>query len=397
MPAARPRQRPRAQAPRPRSSPIASRRSAKCRATRPSAGLGKGHLVREIDALDGVMGRAADAAGIQFRVLNRRKGPAVQGPRAQADRKLYRRAMQALVARDPEPDRRRRRSGRGSSPTPAPSPASSSPTAARIACRAVVLTTGTFLRGMIHLGDQRTPAGRFGDPPSVSLAQSLDAAGFALGRLKTGTPPRLDGATIDWDRLEIQHGDPEPEFFSSLTTAAHGAAASLPHHPHDGRDPSHHPGGFAPFRRLFRRDIRPGPALLSVDRGQGDPLRRPRQPPDLSRARGRRRPDRLSERHFDLAAGRDAGRARGAPFPGSSAPASCAPAMRSNMIISIRAGSTRRSRRAGSGASSSPGRSTARPATRRRRRKGRSPGSTRRARPAGRRPRPSTAPNPTSA
>src|SRR6185437_8239005 len=87
-----------------------------------------------------------------------------------------------------------------------------------LACRAAVLTTGTFLRGMIHLGDQRTPAGRFGDPPSVSLARSLDAAGFSLGRLKTGTPPRLDGATIDWGGLEIQHGDPEPEFFSAMTT-----------------------------------------------------------------------------------------------------------------------------------------------------------------------------------
>ena len=190
-------------------------------------GLGKGHLVREIDALDGVMGRAADAAGIQFRVLNRRKGPAVQGPRAQADRKLYRRAMQDLVAETPNL-------------TVVEGEAASIVSEAgavtgialadgrMIACSAVVLTTGTFLRGMIHLGDQRTPAGRFGDPPSVSLAQSLDAAGFSLARLKTGTPPRLDGATIDWDRLEIQHGDPEPEFFSSLTTGL--TAPQLPCH-----------------------------------------------------------------------------------------------------------------------------------------------------------------------
>ena len=190
-------------------------------------GLGKGHLVREIDALDGVMGRAADAAGIQFRVLNRRKGPAVQGPRAQADRKLYRRAMQALVAETPNltvvEGEAARIVSEGGAVTGVELADGRS-----IACPAVVLTTGTFLRGMIHLGDQRTPAGRFGDPPSVSLAQSLDAAGFSLGRLKTGTPPRLDGSTIDWDRLEIQHGDPEPEFFSSLTTGL--TAPQLPCH-----------------------------------------------------------------------------------------------------------------------------------------------------------------------
>ncbi len=190
-------------------------------------GLGKGHLVREIDALDGVMARAADAAGIQFRVLNRRKGPAVQGPRAQADRKLYRRAMQHLVGETAnlsvvEGEAARIQSDAGSVTGIELADGRS------IACGAVVLTTGTFLRGMIHLGDQRTPAGRFGDPPSVSLAQSLDAAGFALGRLKTGTPPRLDGTTIDWDQLEIQLGDPEPEFFSSMTTAV--TAPQLPCH-----------------------------------------------------------------------------------------------------------------------------------------------------------------------
>ncbi len=181
-------------------------------------GLGKGHLVREIDALDGVMARAADKAGIQFRVLNRRKGPAVQGPRAQADRRLYRRAMQELVAETAnltvvEGEAAGVRSGAGAVT------GVDLADGRTIACRAVVLTTGTFLRGIIHLGDQRTPAGRFGDPPSLALARSLDAAGFALGRLKTGTPPRLDGTTIDWAQLEIQHGDPEPEFFSSLTTA----------------------------------------------------------------------------------------------------------------------------------------------------------------------------------
>ncbi len=190
-------------------------------------GLGKGHLVREIDALDGVMARAADQAGIQFRVLNRRKGPAVQGPRAQADRKLYRRAMQDLVAATPnltlvEGEAARILSEAGAVIGVALADGRT------IACRAVVLTTGTFLRGVIHLGDQRTPAGRFGDQPSVELAHSLDAAGFALARLKTGTPPRLDGSTIDWERLEVQNGDPEPEFFSSLTTAL--TAPQLPCH-----------------------------------------------------------------------------------------------------------------------------------------------------------------------
>src|SRR5271166_1471912 len=190
-------------------------------------GLGKGHLVREIDALDGAMARAADAAGIQFRVLNRRKGPAVQGPRAQADRKLYRRAMQELIAETPNLSVVEGEAARILSEAGAVTGVELAD-GRILASRAVVLTTGTFLRGVIHLGDQRTPAGRFGDRPSVELARSLDAAGFALARLKTGTPPRLDGSTIDWERLEVQNGDPEPEFFSSLTTAV--SAPQLPCH-----------------------------------------------------------------------------------------------------------------------------------------------------------------------
>ncbi|MBV8441065.1 MAG: tRNA uridine-5-carboxymethylaminomethyl(34) synthesis enzyme MnmG, partial [Hyphomicrobiales bacterium] len=190
-------------------------------------GLGKGHLVREIDALDGLMARAADAAGIQFRVLNRRKGPAVQGPRAQADRGLYRRAMQALIADaanlmvvEGEAARILSEAGAVTGVELADGRV--------IPCRAAVLTTGTFLRGVIHLGETRTPAGRYGDRPSISLAQSLDAAGFALARLKTGTPPRLDRATIDFASLEIQPGDDPPEFFSYRTTAP--AAPQLPCH-----------------------------------------------------------------------------------------------------------------------------------------------------------------------
>jgi len=179
-------------------------------------GLGKGHLVREIDALDGLMARAADAAGIQFRVLNKRKGPAVQGPRAQADRKLYRLAMQDLIESTPnldvveaEASRFVVDEGRIASLELADG--------RRLKCRSLVITTGTFLRGMIHLGDQRTPAGRVGNAPSIALAECLDAIGFTLGRLKTGTPPRLDGATIDYSALEIQWGDDPPEPFSALT------------------------------------------------------------------------------------------------------------------------------------------------------------------------------------
>ena len=179
-------------------------------------GLGKGQLVREIDALDGLMGRVADAAGIQFRLLNRSKGPAVRGPRAQADRRLYRRAMieateatenltivetevvDLLVADDQV--------------------LGVSTSVGDFTSAAVVLASGTFLGGVIHLGDERIPAGRMGDPPALALARRLRALGFPVGRLKTGTPPRLDGRTIAWSRLEPQWGDDEPEPFSTLTT-----------------------------------------------------------------------------------------------------------------------------------------------------------------------------------
>ncbi len=179
-------------------------------------GLGKGHLVREIDALDGLMGRVADAAGIQFRLLNRRKGPAVRGPRTQADRRLYRETMQAAI-RDHENlavvegaagdllftgDRLsgvRLEDGRG------------------LQCAAVVLTAGTFLRGLIHIGEKRIPAGRAGEAPCAGLSATLARIGLALGRLKTGTPPRLDGKTIDWASVEMQKADDEPVPFSFLT------------------------------------------------------------------------------------------------------------------------------------------------------------------------------------
>ncbi len=190
-------------------------------------GLGKGHLVREIDALDGLMPRAADEAGIQFRVLNRRKGPAVQGPRAQADRGLYRRAMQALIRSTANLKVVESEAARVLSDGGAVTGVELADGRA-LACRAVVITTGTFLRGVIHLGQSRTPAGRFGDPASVALARSLGEAGFALARLKTGTPPRLDRDTIDWASLEVQLGDDPPEFFSYRTMTA--AAAQMPCH-----------------------------------------------------------------------------------------------------------------------------------------------------------------------
>jgi tRNA uridine 5-carboxymethylaminomethyl modification enzyme len=180
-------------------------------------GLAKGHLVREIDALDGVMGRAIDRAGIQFRLLNRSKGPAVRGPRAQADRKLYRCAMAELLAEQPGLD-----IVEGAAEDLA---LAGDGTLAGlmledgrlISAGRVVITTGTFLGGLIHIGAEKIPAGRVGEAPSHGLSQTLRRAGFALGRLKTGTPPRLDGRTIDWAGLEVQQGDDPPLPFSFLT------------------------------------------------------------------------------------------------------------------------------------------------------------------------------------
>jgi len=180
-------------------------------------GLGKGHLVREIDALDGLMGRVADAAGIQFRLLNRRKGPAVRGPRAQADRRHYKTAMQAVLAAVAGLDIVAEavadllvEDGRVTGVV--------TTGGRRIAAGRVVLTTGTFLRGRIHLGERSWPAGRLGEAPAIGLAETLQRQGFGLGRLKTGTPPRLDGRSIDWAGLQIQPGDAKPAPFSVLTS-----------------------------------------------------------------------------------------------------------------------------------------------------------------------------------
>lgn len=181
-------------------------------------GLGKGHLVREVDALDGLIGRMADQAGIQFRMLNRSKGPAVRGPRAQIDRKLYRQAMQRALAETPnltviegEAVDLHLVQGRVAGVEMGDG--------RRFACGAVVVTTGTFLRGVMFIGDQRTEGGRVGDAAAVPLAHRLRDLGLRIGRLKTGTPARLDGRSIDWSGLEIQPGDDQPEPFSFLTPA----------------------------------------------------------------------------------------------------------------------------------------------------------------------------------
>jgi len=179
-------------------------------------GLGKGHLVREVDALDGLMGRVADAGGIQFRMLNRKKGPAVRGPRTQTDRKLYAAAMQAAITAtanlsviEGEADDLLTANDRV--------------TGIRLAdgrelrAGAVVITTGTFLRGLIHLGEKNWPAGRIDEAPALGLSKAFERIGFTLGRLKTGTPPRLDGKTIDWSAVEMQSADDPPEPFSVMT------------------------------------------------------------------------------------------------------------------------------------------------------------------------------------
>jgi tRNA uridine 5-carboxymethylaminomethyl modification enzyme len=179
-------------------------------------GLGKGHLVREVDALDGLMGRVADAGGIQFRMLNRRKGPAVRGPRAQADRKLYAAAMQAAILEtanlgviEGEAGELLVKEGRVFGVRLADG--------RELSAGVVVITTGTFLRGLIHLGEKNWPAGRIGEAPALGLSASFERAGFTLRRLKTGTPPRLDGTTIDWSAVEMQPGDDPPEPFSVMT------------------------------------------------------------------------------------------------------------------------------------------------------------------------------------
>ena len=180
-------------------------------------GLAKGHLVREIDALDGIMARATDQAGIQFRILNRSKGPAVRGPRAQADRKLYRQAVQTLLAEQAGLEIREAAADGIELGVDGRIQALICGNGERIPCRTLVLTTGTFLRGVIHIGTTQQAAGRVGEAPAVALAKTLANLGFRMGRLKTGTPPRLDGRTIDWAGLERQPGENPPPPMSFLT------------------------------------------------------------------------------------------------------------------------------------------------------------------------------------
>lgn len=179
-------------------------------------GLGKGHLVREIDALDGVMGRVIDRSGIQFRMLNASKGPAVRGPRAQADRRLYREAMQDILGHYPNLTLVQGAADDLVLADDGSIAGVKTLEGKSYSCRAVVLTTGTFLRGLIHRGEETRPAGRVGEEPTIGLAQTLERLAFPLGRLKTGTPARLDGRTINWDILEEQKGDENPAPFSYL-------------------------------------------------------------------------------------------------------------------------------------------------------------------------------------
>ncbi len=220
-------------------------------------GIGKGHLVREIDALGGVMGEAADAAGIQFRLLNRSKGPAVQGPRAQTDRKLYRAAVQAHLAGQSglevcaaAVEDLRVEAGRVTGVILGD--------ARHVRAAAVVLTTGTFLRGLIHIGEKQIPAGRHGEAASSGLSATLEGAGFVLRRLKTGTPPRIDGRTVDWDRVVVQNGDDDPIFFSSLTERA--IIRQIPCHITETNEASH---------RVIRENLHKSPLYSGRISGSG--------------------------------------------------------------------------------------------------------------------------------
>jgi tRNA uridine 5-carboxymethylaminomethyl modification enzyme len=275
-------------------------------------GLAKGHLVREIDALDGVMGRAIDRAGIQFRMLNRSKGPAVRGPRAQADRALYRAAMQALLAElpnltilaDPAEEMILGRQGEIAGLR--------TREGQEIFAPSLVITTGTFLRGLIHIGEERIAAGRVGEPPSLGLAESLTRAGFRMGRLKTGTPPRLDGKSIDWSGLDIQAGDDPPPPFSFLTDRI--ITRQVPCHITMTAPATH---------QIIRDNLGRSPLYSGQIEGIGPrycPLRRARAASDLPRAGRAGHGYDLPERHLDLPARGDPTRLRpDDPRPGAGA------------------------------------------------------------------------------
>ncbi len=262
-------------------------------------GIGKGHLVREIDALDGLMGRAADMAGIHFKLLNRSKGPAVRGPRAQADRALYRRAIQSLLAEQSElcvqegsvEDLLLNERGEATGVA--------LQDGTRILCGAVVLTTGTFLRGRIHIGADSHAAGRMGEAPSIGLAHTLAQLNLPMSRLKTGTPPRLDKRTIDWSELAEDCGDTVPEPFSTLTSQITNPQIACGVTGTDRSDPPPHSREHPPVGRIRRSNRWAWSSILPMDRGQGHSFRRTRTSPDFSRTRGTRGRHGLPERHLD--------------------------------------------------------------------------------------------------
>ncbi len=266
-------------------------------------GLGKGHLVREVDALDGLMGRVADAGGIQFRVLNRRKGPAVRGPRAQADRKLYAAAMQAAIDLQPnlfvvegEADDLLLRDGRAAGVRLLDG--------RELAAGAVVLTTGTFLRGLIHIGDKQTPAGRMGEKPALGLSATL-------ARLRAAARPPEDRHAAAARRAHHRLGQPGDAAGRRAAGAVldpdradHHAADFVRRHPDHAGNPRRDPRQYRPLGDVLREHPQRRPALLPVDRGQDRPLRRTRRAPDLPGAGRAGRSDGLSERHLHLASRR---------------------------------------------------------------------------------------------
>ena len=269
-------------------------------------GIAKGHLVREVDALGGIMGEVADAVGIQFRLLNTSRGPAVWSPRAQCDKQQYRVKMREVLEAQPglfikqaevvdllidaAPDGHASRAWAE---------------AARwrtVDAGAVVITTGTFLNGLIHCGEEQYPAGRSGEPPSVLLGEALKRLGLRGCRLKTGTPPRLDGRTIDWARFEEQPGDADPTPFSFRTKKIAAAPGLLPHCVHHAGDAAHHPRECLAFAHVLGTDRGHRAALLPVDRRQGRQVPGQGAAPVLPRARRPEHARGLRQRHVHLAA-----------------------------------------------------------------------------------------------
>ena len=284
-------------------------------------GIAKGHLVREIDALGGVMGEVIDAVGIQFRLLNTSRGPAVWSPRAQADKKQYRARMRQVL--ESEPNLRIKQAevvdlGPRKTPARAPGGPSAAADAAlrrrgvrlrdgrRVEAGAVIVTTGTFLNGLIHCGENKYPAGRSGEPPSVMLGEALRRLGFEIGRLKTGTPPRLDARTIDFSNFQVQAGDPDSHAIQFPHPGHYTAADRLLDRLHQRRDASDHSRKRSPRPALLRPDQGHRAALLPLDRRQDREVPGQAPAPDFPRARGHGYERDLRQRHVHLDAHRRA-------------------------------------------------------------------------------------------